>query len=70
MAKDSRDCTPVNASFASVNVEQAAMSGAPVSSAFITLSHEITGANPPVFRDHVELELFNSFAFRQQFNLS
>jgi len=56
VAKGSRDCTPVNAAFASVNVEQAVMSGVPLSSSFITLSHQLTGAQPPVFRDQVNFE--------------
>jgi hypothetical protein len=56
VAKGSRDCTPVNAAFASVNVEQAVMSGVPVSSSFITVSHQLTGALPPVFRDHINFE--------------
>ena len=56
VAKGSRDCTPVNAALASVNVEQAVMSGVSVGSAFITISHEITGALPPVFRDHISFE--------------
>ncbi len=57
VAKGSRDCTPVNAAFASVPVEQAVLSGGPVSSAFITLGHEIIGP-PAAFRDHIEFELF------------
>jgi uncharacterized protein (TIGR03437 family) len=56
VAKGSRDCTPVNAAFASVNVEQAVMSGAPLLASFITLSHQLTGALPPVFQDQVKFE--------------
>jgi uncharacterized protein (TIGR03437 family) len=56
VAKASRDCTPVSAAFASVNIEQAVMSGVPIDAAFITLSHQLNGASPPVFRDHVNFE--------------
>lgn len=57
VAKGSRDCTPVNPALASVNVQQAVMSGAPVNLADLKLSHEITGANPPAFIDHANVEL-------------
>ncbi len=59
VAKGSRDCTPVNTGFASVNVEQAVMSGVPIASAFITVGHQLTGALPPVFQDQVNFEFLN-----------
>jgi hypothetical protein len=63
VAKGTRDCTPVNPALASVNVEQAVMSGAPVNSATLTLSHEIAGANPPAFIDHASIELVRILRF-------
>ncbi|MBZ5607986.1 MAG: hypothetical protein LAP38_07010 [Acidobacteriia bacterium] len=63
VAKGSRDCTPVNAALASVPVEQAVMSGTSINIADITLSHELTAAAPPVFRDHVNFEFFTILRF-------
>ena len=63
VAKGSRDCTPVNPAFASVNIEQAVMSGNSLNISDLILSHQLESAGPPVFRDRAEAEIFTILRF-------